>query len=126
MPTTDNKRLPTPPNWANRFLEWYCHPRLLEEIQGDAHELFYRTAATHPAKAKAQFVWNVLRFFRWRNIRKERLQPYSPTSAAMIKSYFLTGFRNILRNLTPSLINITGLSVALGCTIIAAEVGEYG
>ncbi|MFN5168168.1 MAG: FtsX-like permease family protein [Cyclobacteriaceae bacterium] len=118
MPTTDNKRLPTPPNWANRFLEWYCHPRLLEEIQGDAHELFYRTAATHPAKAKAQFVWNVLRFFRWRNIRKERLQPYSPTSAAMIKSYFLTGFRNILRNLTPSLINITGLSVALGCTIM--------
>lgn len=115
--TPNNQQRTAPPRWANRFLEWYCHPAVLEEIQGDAYELFYRTARTHPVKAKVQFAWNVLRFFRWRNIRKDRLKPYSPSSA-MIKSYFITGFRNLLRNLTPSLINITGLSVALGCTIM--------
>ena len=23
------------PNWANRFLEWYCADELIDEIQGD-------------------------------------------------------------------------------------------
>lgn len=108
-----------PPKWADRFLKWYCRPQLLEEIQGDAYELFYRTIDTDPEwKARLQFSWNILRFFRWRNIRKDRLKDYTPTSTAMIKNYFITGFRSMLRNLTPSLINITGLSVALGCAVM--------
>ena len=31
-----------PPKWADRFLEWYCNPRILEEIQGDIYELYRR------------------------------------------------------------------------------------
>ena len=30
-----------PPKWADKFLVWYCNPELLEEIQGDAHELYF-------------------------------------------------------------------------------------
>jgi putative ABC transport system permease protein len=33
---------PNPPKWADRFLNWYCRPDLLEEIQGDAYELYDR------------------------------------------------------------------------------------
>ena len=31
-----------PPNWADRFLRWYCNPKYLEEIEGDIYELFDR------------------------------------------------------------------------------------
>ena len=107
---------PLPPRWADHFLEWYCHPALLEEIQGDAHELFYREAKENKRKANWHFVWNVFRFFRWSNIRKDRLIKPSP-STDMIKSYLISGFRNMVRNTAPSVINIAGLSIAIGVAV---------
>jgi ABC-type antimicrobial peptide transport system permease subunit len=89
---------------------------MLEEIQGDAYELFYRTVRVNKQKAQWQFVWNVFRFFRWRNIRKDRLLKTSP-STDMLKSYLISGFRNMVRNTTPSLINIVGLSIAIGIAV---------
>ena len=41
----------SPPKWADRFLEWYCNPKLLEAIQGDAYELFDRTAQSRSKRA---------------------------------------------------------------------------
>ncbi len=107
-----------PPGWADRFLQWYCNPELLEEIQGDTYELFFRRAAKNKQLANIQFIWDVIRFCRLKNIRK-RKKSYDTrfTSTAMIKSYFITGFRNIRRNLAPSLINISGLSIALACAV---------
>lgn len=29
-----------PPAWSDRLLEWFCAPHLLEEEQGDMHELY--------------------------------------------------------------------------------------
>jgi putative ABC transport system permease protein len=108
-----------PPKWADRFLQWYCKPELLEEIQGDAYELFYRTVAKHQRKASFQFIWNVLRFLRWKNIkRSKRARPYSNNYSAMFRSYLLTGLRNMMRNLMTSVINVVGLSVALGCAVM--------
>lgn len=107
-----------PPKWADRFLEWYCRPDLIEEIQGDVHEMFYRKASVNKNIAKAQFIWNVLRFFRWKNIKKQKRNHYPSTfNLAMYKSYFISGLRNILRNFTSSSINIVGLSIALACGI---------
>ena len=106
-----------PPKWADLFLQWYCNPDLLEEIQGDAYELFYRRAKESRRMARLQFVWNVIRFFKWKNIRKKRKATYSNTSVSMFKSYFITGVRNIGRNLAPSLINVSGLSIALACAV---------
>jgi len=108
-----------PPRWANRFLEWYCNPDLLEEIQGDAFELYDRTVTISKRKADWQFVWNVIRFFRWRNIRRKRIHQSNPSIPIdMFKSYLLTGIRNMVRNATPSAINIIGLSVAVGCAVM--------
>ena len=61
-----------PPKWADRFLEWYCHPAVLEEIQGDIYEIFYRKSDKNPRIANFQFVWNVIRFFRLKNIKKRK------------------------------------------------------
>ncbi|MBI3219545.1 MAG: ABC transporter permease [Bacteroidetes bacterium] len=106
-----------PPRWADRFLQWYCRPELLEEIQGDAYEIYYRDLKEKKIRADGRFIWNVIRFFRWRNIRKTRLEKYSTTTTDMIKSYLISGFRNMVRNSTPSLINIIGLSIAIGIAV---------
>jgi len=104
-----------PPKWADKFLQWYCRADLLEEIQGDVYELYYRTVSKSKRLADLQFVWNTFRFFRLKNIRKRK--NYSSSSSAMLKSYFISGVRNISRNSTHSLINIAGLSLAIACCI---------
>jgi len=120
MQATNNERQSTmrPPRWADRFLQWYCRPDLLEEIQGDAHELFYRTAVQNTHKAKLQFVWNVVRFFKWSTIKRTK-NNYSSIHHAMFKSYLIAGFRNAIRHRLNSFINILGLSLALGIAITA-------
>lgn len=107
----------SPPRWANRFLEWYCHPDLLEEIQGDTFELYERVVQKNKRKADWLFIWNVLRFFRWKNIK--RSSSPSPYATTMIRSYLKIGFRNALRNGATSFINIFGLAVGVaGMTTI--------
>ncbi|HPH21328.1 MAG TPA: permease prefix domain 2-containing transporter, partial [Haliscomenobacter sp.] len=79
-----------PPRWADRFLEWYCRPELLEEIQGDAYELFdKRLAAKGKGQARRAFIWDVLRSFRLSTIRKITIQ-FSPD---MYKSNFKIAWR---------------------------------
>src|SRR5690242_10610000 len=106
-----------PPRWADRFLTWYCRPDLLEEIQGDAYELFYRRAAVNKRTADWYFIFNVFRFFKLKNIRRNRYNPYSNTTS-MFRSYLITGMRNMMRNVMTSSINFVGLSVALGCAVM--------
>lgn len=107
-----------PPAWANRFLEWYCRPDLLEEIQGDLLEIYERTEKEKPTGARLQFIWNVIRFCRPRNIRKRKTPMNTPSlSPAMLKSYVTSTLRNIRRNQFQSSINMLGLSLALGCGI---------
>jgi putative ABC transport system permease protein len=107
-----------PPRWADAFLKWYCHPDLLEEIQGDVYELFYRTAKENQWKAKATFTWNVIRFFRWKNIRKRNKSGYHQFSSSMIKNIFIVTLRNFLRQPGHSIINVIGLSVAFACAFL--------
>jgi putative ABC transport system permease protein len=108
-----------PPTWIDRFLEWYCRPDLLDEIQGDAYELFYRTAKDNRRKANLYFIWNVLRFFRWRNIRRNNKTNYSnQVSFSMLKNYFKIGWRNLMRKKAFSMINIVGLAVGLTCFLL--------
>ena len=60
----------TPPKWADRFLQWYCHPDALEDIQGDLYELYYHRLVVEGKRAADwKFAWEVFRFFRFINIR---------------------------------------------------------
>lgn len=105
-----------PPQWADRFLEWYCRPDLLEEIQGDIHELYRRQAAEKRSLADIRFVWNVVRFLRLRNIRRRNLIN-RPNTATMFANYLVIGFRNALRNGISSLINVSGLALGVAGAI---------
>lgn len=110
----------TPPKWADKFLTWYCRADLLEEIQGDAYELYDRAAKENKRKADITFIWNVLRFFRWKNIRKRNPKQlsHSQFSFAMLKNILLVAFRNFFRQPAHSLLNLFGLSIGFLCAFL--------
>jgi ABC-type lipoprotein release transport system permease subunit len=108
-----------PPKWCDRFLEWYCDDYLLEEIQGDALEAFHlRVKEDGVTVAKRKYAWDVIRFFRWSNIKKVNTHHKSLINIAMFKNYLKIGFRNLLKNRVPSAINIFGLSLSIACAIV--------
>ncbi len=104
-----------PPKWADKFLQWYCRPDKLEEIQGDLHELFRRKSARSKRIAQWQFVWNVIRFFKLKNVRN--VKPVNSFYTTMFKSYLLTGMRNAISNRLTTLINVLGLSLGVGVAV---------
>jgi len=107
----------SPPKWADRFLEWYCNPSLLEEIQGDAYELYVRTAKHRSRKiADIQYTWNVLRFFRWSNIKRSRSHP---TGQFMMYSNYLSVFkRGLIKRKGYSFLNVFGLAIGIACFLL--------
>ncbi|MEP1093902.1 MAG: ABC transporter permease [Cyclobacteriaceae bacterium] len=109
---------PNPPYWADRFLRWYCNPRFLEEIEGDIYELFDRRVEQKGQKnARIKFIWDVLRFFRWSNVKKSNSNYSTMNSGLLFKNYIKLGLRNIRKNLVSSSINIFGLAIAIGFAI---------
>lgn len=108
-----------PPKWADRFLEWYCNPLLLDEIQGDAYEIYYRAVKENKTKADLHFIWNVIRFFRWKNIKKRNKKNNNhPIPFTMIKNILLVTLRNFLRQPGHSLLNVFGLTIGFTCVLL--------
>lgn len=110
-----------PPQWATRFLKWYCRPRLLEDLEGDLYEYFVRNVREKgPGRARLVYVLDVIKFLRPYTIRK--IEPLTfLTHFMMIGSYFKTSRRNLVRNKLFSFINIVGLAVSMsvGLLVIA-------
>lgn len=108
--------LPEPPNWAVRFLRWYCKPQFLEEIEGDIFELFDRRVESEGLKiARRKFGWDVFRFFRWSNIKRSNSNKMN--QLGLFSNYLKFGFRSIQRNVLISAINIFGLAIAIGVAL---------
>ncbi len=115
-PTRTGGRV-VPPRWADQLLEWFVAPHLLEYIQGDLQELFYkRIQEVSLAKARREYTWAVLHcltpFFR-KSLRESHKQDHKPTSTTMIRNYVKVAFRNLVKNKSYSAINIGGLAVGM-------------
>jgi putative ABC transport system permease protein len=109
----------TPPKWADKFLTWYCREDIIEEIRGDMYELYARSAKVNKRRANLDFIWNVLRFFRWKNIRKRHNKRYdNQFTFAMIKNVLVVAFRNFFRQPATSLMNVLGLAVGFICAFL--------
>ncbi len=111
-----------PPKWADRFLEWYCRPELLEEIQGDAYELFNKRFKDNGLKAaRRHFVWDVLRSFRLSTIKHFHIK----ISPDMLKSNFKIAWRNLSKQKMYSIIKIGGFAMGIAaCLLIALFIKE--
>lgn len=103
-----------PPKWADALLEWYCAPNLLDEIQGDLHEVFYaRCKEKGLCYAQFFYVLDVLRSFSYRTIKKSSLH-----SSNLFGNSFAFALRKLARRKSFALINITGLSVGLSGALL--------
>ena len=110
----------SPPSWAIQFLEWYCKPELLEEIQGDIYELFDKRIQTIGSKAaRRHFIWDVLRSFRLSTIKGLKFDFTTLLiQMAMFQNYIKVAWRNLAKQKLYSFINITGLAVGMTCFIL--------
>ncbi len=107
-----------PPQLATRFLRWYCHPDLLDEVEGDLYELFQRRAKTQGLqRAKALYWLNVLMFLHPDYLRK-RKKPYSPNPTMMFRNYFKVATRNLVKHQFYSVINVLGLAIGMTCCVL--------
>ena len=117
-----------PPKWADRVLAWYCDPDLLEEIQGDAWQLYFERVK-HEGKARAdrKYIWDVIRFFRWSNIRKPGNKLSMATQGALWNFNFKLAVRNAAKNKLIFGIKTTGLALCLAFSLIltAYVVNEF-
>jgi putative ABC transport system permease protein len=121
-----NKEQAKPPRWADRLLEWFVSPQLLEDVQGDLQEIFYkRVAQVGIRQARREYGWAVLHylnpFFAKPHYRTGNLSQYPQLSSlhpAMIRNYFKIAFRNFRRHKTFSAINIGGLALGMTASLL--------
>ncbi len=113
-----------PPAWALRFLHWFCKDSIVEETEGDIIELYINRKSQLNKYASILAVLDVLRFFKPSNFKNNFLNNIS-MNFLMINSYFKLGFRNIRKNKISSLINISGLSIALACTFVLLSYADF-
>src|SRR5690606_35004787 len=107
-----------PPKWAHQFLAWYCDPDLLEEIQGDAWQLYFeRLKSEGKTRADRKFIWDVIRYCRWSNIRKPASQSATANSPAIWNFNFKLAVRNAGKNKMIFAIKTMGLALCLAFTL---------
>jgi putative ABC transport system permease protein len=106
-----------PPKWIDRFLRWYCNPDLLEEIQGDVHELYFERVRNEGERAAdLKYAWDVLRFFRWSNIKRDEYVPGS--MGALWNLNFKIAARNARKNKLIFAVKTIGLSICLAFALL--------
>ena len=107
-----------PPKLFHRFFRWYCHPRLVDHIEGDLLEEYGKRLQRYgKRKADLKFIIDVLLLFR-RGIIRPRNKFTEVNQYAMYRSYFKIGWRNLWRNKGYAAINIGGLALGMSVTLL--------
>ena len=122
---------PQPPRAADRLLEWFVAPHLLESLQGDLHEEFTcQVRRIGEEKARWRYWRDVLGFFRPFAIKRKRAarrsdeypEPFYP-SVDMIRNHFKIAWRSLLKSRLYGAITVTGLGISMAtCLLIYAYV----
>lgn len=117
-PSNLNKRENiSPPTWARTFLKSYCREEFREEIEGDVYELFEVRLESHgELKARLFFVWDVLRFFKWSNIKQTT--KLNSNSIAMTRNNFKIAARILWRQKVNTLMNVMGIAIGIACFML--------
>lgn len=99
-----------PPKYALKLLSLFCKPDFLEEIEGDLTELFDKRKEVALKKAKRQFLWDVIKSFRWVNIRNININIQVMNE---VKNYIKIYFRRFRKETIHYIVNILGLTMGL-------------
>lgn len=104
-----------PPTIFRHFFRWFCHPSLVDFIEGDLIELYEeRLTESGKLNADVNFILDVLLLLR-PSIMKSFEEYGNLNTYGMYKSYFKTGLRNIIKEKIFFCINIVGLTAGLTC-----------
>lgn len=101
-----------------RFFQWFCDPRMVEDLEGDLLERFdLRLQRKGPRKARWLFVKDVLQLFRPGIIRSfkgiQKLNYYD-----MFLHNITITLRSFLRHKSSLFINLIGLTSGLTCVLL--------
>ena len=111
----------SPPAWAIRWLKWFCHPDMLEDIQGDLEEEYeLRSTYLSNLRANSWFIFEVLGLMRPAIMRPLFSFLKLNNKIDMIKNYIIIGFRNLLKYRVSTAINLLGLSTGMAAFIVIA------
>jgi putative ABC transport system permease protein len=95
---------------ANRILERFCEPFLLESIQGDLEERYFENQSSKGKRRAAWvYVFQTFGFLRPRFKKRKKQSNFE----AMFRNYFTATIRNLLKNKFYASINIFGLAVGM-------------
>lgn len=109
------KQDPVPPRLFVKLFRWYCRPGIVDYIEGDLLEIYYkRVNESGRSRAAFRYIIDVLRLFR-PGIIRPIVGPQHSNHNIMFKTYFKIGWRNLVKNNGYSFINTGGL--ALGMTV---------
>ncbi len=101
-----------------RFFRWYCHPRLVNHIEGDLIEVYgHRVRKSGKRKADVRFIVDVLLLFRKGIVKPVNKHQYI-NSRGMYQTYFKVGWRSLLKSKGYSFVNIFGLALAIACGLV--------
>lgn len=108
-----------PPRWADRFLEWYCDEALINEVQGDLHEMYHRRRQKAGLrKANILFVWEVVRSFKPANVKKSQR---NLNFLDLLRNNYIISMRNLMKHKFYSFIKILGLAIGLASVILISS-----
>lgn len=110
---------PEPPRRADALLAWFCDADLLEDIQGDIHELFYKRVQQQGVfQARLHYWWDVLWFLRPYLFRQRSPQYEQAFGFIMWKNYSKVAVRSLRKHKGYAAINLFGLASGMACCIV--------
>lgn len=107
-----------PPGVFLKFFRWYCHPKLVDHIEGDLLEDYnQRFRKSGKRRADVRFMIDVLLLFRRRIIRP--VEGYRNLNTyGMYGSYLKVGWRNLIRQRMYSAIKVGGFALGIAACIL--------
>jgi putative ABC transport system permease protein len=112
---------PQPPRWADRLLEWFVAPHLLEYVQGDLHEVFTkRVKQAGTKRARWEYIWAVLQCLTPYFSKRKPQQYFNPNPTDMLQNYLISSYRGLLKNKQYTFINLAGLAVGISSLLLIA------
>lgn len=115
----------SPPDRADRFLEWYCADYYLEEVQGDLYEWFLLNCESKGVKRTRFIYWlNVLGYFSISRLKPFQKLISNPNYLSM-KSLIKITYRNLRRDKISGLIRVGNLTLGVGVFLLALVYSKY-
>lgn len=109
----------TPPRWPLRILRYFLKKEYHEEIEGDLEELFQDNLGKLSTRAaRWNYVWETVRLLRPVLLKNVSRNILTVNQYPMLKNYFKVSMRNLGKSPLTSFINVFGLAVAIGVTLI--------